>query len=193
VNVQKKAKKIGRGIVQLPPLCWGCEAECPSICKFLSKKDAGTVQSQNTPLVRMRRRFNSSCRLQPLKHWRRCSRLVSGRAGFDSSQGHQSQCCVSSFGRAPSWYLGGARIEATTQHHFAPFFRHVPIAQLAEALPSEGRRWGFESSSGHQHGTGARGIDLAWFSRLSLPRATAAARRRRRQPIGESTGDDRTG
>lgn len=25
--------------------------------------------------------------------------------------------CVSSFGRAPSWYLGGEWIEATTQHH----------------------------------------------------------------------------
>jgi hypothetical protein len=27
---------------------------------------------------------------QPLKHCRRCSRLVSGRAGFDSSQGHHT-------------------------------------------------------------------------------------------------------
>jgi|SRR5580704_15991675 hypothetical protein len=33
-------------------------------------------------------------------------------------------CSLSSFGRAPGWYLGGGWIEATREHHFAP------IAQL---------------------------------------------------------------
>jgi hypothetical protein len=45
---RERPKEIGRGIVQLPPLCWGCEAECPSICKFsvahFHDKDAGIVQ-----------------------------------------------------------------------------------------------------------------------------------------------------
>jgi hypothetical protein len=41
---RERPKIIGRGIVQLPPL--GCEAECPSICKFsaTNKWNAGIVQ-----------------------------------------------------------------------------------------------------------------------------------------------------
>jgi hypothetical protein len=41
---RERPKITGRGIVQLPPL--GCEAECPSICKFsaTNKLDAGIVQ-----------------------------------------------------------------------------------------------------------------------------------------------------
>jgi hypothetical protein len=79
---RERPKIIGRGIVQLPPT--GCEAECPSICKFsaTTNPDAGISSVTEHALVRMRRRFDSSCWFQPLKHCRRCSRLVSGRAGL---------------------------------------------------------------------------------------------------------------
>ena len=56
-----------------------------------------------------------------------------------------SICCLSSFGRAPSWYLGGGWIEATRQHH-------ASVAELAYAAVSETvpKGWEFKSPRSHQ-------------------------------------------
>jgi hypothetical protein len=129
----------------------------------------------------MRRRFDSSCWLQPLKHCRRCSRPVSGRTGFDSSQGHQASlrakrsiqgpqtptldCFVAPPGLLAMTMRGQALIAALAHsverrggiseargskpRRSTNTTDNVPVAQSAEALLSEGRRWGFESSSGH--------------------------------------------
>ena len=92
----------------------------------------------------MRRRFDSSCWLQPLKHCRRCSRLVSGRAGFESAQGHHAALAHSAEHR-----VGISEVRGSKPRRSTILTYNVPVAQSAEALPSEGRRWGFESSSGH--------------------------------------------
>ena len=78
-------------------------------------------------------------------------------------------CSLSSFGRAPGWYLGGGWIEATREHHFAP------IAQLAEAHRSERCSWEFESPSVHhcpctQTGKAAC-LKNRWLEIRFLPRA----------------------
>ena len=51
--------------------------------------------------------------------------------------------CISSFGRAPSWYLGGGWIEATMQHHLRP------TSPTAEAMRLERIKSGFKSPVGY--------------------------------------------
>jgi hypothetical protein len=143
---------------------------------------------------------------KPLKHCRRCSRLVSGRAGFDSSQGHQAALAHSVEHRGGISEVRGSKPRRSTNTTFElvafsaenrhPLFLkmlHVPVAQSAEALLSEGRRWGFESSSGHQFGSRTQTGKAGWLKpncleiRL-LPRAPASLAIRRSSPTGRGSG-----
>jgi hypothetical protein len=62
----------------------------------------------------------------------------------------------------------------------------VPVAQSAEALPSEGRRWGFESSSGHHPKSGLAQTRL--FGDSTSPASTGFLRSAAVAQLAEAAG-----
>ena len=58
---RERPKIIGRGIVQLPPT--GCEAECPSICKFSSTNNIRSSRIESAPSLRGGRRATKQSRI----------------------------------------------------------------------------------------------------------------------------------